>query len=161
MCILHQGGYSTTATYYSMHVLGSTVLPSIYKEELAGALEDVKRWNYKLSHRLGSPGKIQLRDNVFPICRRSRLRIWSRDTGSVSRSRVSPVILHDPGWVMTRVRIPRLERLAPPGRWSSLVIIKQLQLEYGRPGGALGAWALAVDRKRFATDFRALYLLCK
>ena len=43
---------------------------------------------------VANPARDQLdRENVFP-CASSRLRIWSRETGSAVTSRDSPLILH-------------------------------------------------------------------
>ena len=38
-------------------------------------------------------GQLKKGKNIFP-CPRSRLRVWSRETGSAIPSRVSPLILH-------------------------------------------------------------------
>ena len=51
-----------------------------------------------------NPARGQLNmENDFPPCLRSRLRIWSRETGSAVPSRVSPFILHNQAesdWLM-------------------------------------------------------------
>ena len=39
-------------------------------------------------------GQLNMGNRYFPVCPHSRLKIWSRETGSAASSRVSLLILH-------------------------------------------------------------------